>query len=997
MPTGKIFISFDSRDQEWVKRNLLPALKKVDLAYYDDNRDLELGRSINTWIEQAIGTCRAAILVISHSYINNTRYARYEYNQIVTRLIYNGLQVVPIFIGDHRIDDLPLGVTSLHGIQWTDLPALEAKLTDLRNQLASDRLFSSVSLDHGPPQHDGSETQRRIRIQTSSSCNRNCSYCHHDEFPPTDQTKDIERLRQMVQNLASVEARGGNNQPMPRIEFTWTGGEPLKNNELPDLIREAKGKSYLITNGDLLDQDKADQLVQAGLKDIRISLHPDTGKQSVPLDAPLEKKLASVFNNVAVLLRTKAVRVRFNYVVGSSQHEPMEIIEAIRERFGKYIPDQVQGIALIQKTVKKFHYVNDKNPETMGTTKSVDAGTGTIGGGPKFNQDSLDGHSAYREIITKAFGSLVRDWKPENRVTEFLPWGPKSLKVELVRLNCDLDSDLIKRCFLCVQEKDISIGIDGRVRVCSGWNERMEPRLNYANVSQKSPMVGISNLIRRHYGVAGFYGHFPFFRRKLTGEPIPHFFNTTLEGRNVINELSWLMNDQISIQHKKQPLWTLVRKVTQLDSPFCRLYEEGLHPADQLKRSIELAELLLRWAFDLASPKMGLEEKIQFNVLLLLLAYLCVDESLYSTARTLLVRGMTLELLDRYAANEDLFVDERKNEFFLDSVYCLGTLAFENSRTEEVECFLEAMNMDAQSTSFKINYLWGSVYRQLQDKPSAEMAHSKAAKFSHEFLNRAGQNENQWNNQMRLAREIRVESNRSLGALLKNDPGEAGERSQTAYSLAEYFSSRDPNRIQYMLHFSHGYSKLVRFFREEYNNWREEMPPPIAREAYQLLSSSIRLDGSFYASLIRIALLDLAFGDLDEAVRHTKQAETLFKQRGLLSDQEYLNYQLCSFILKTAEFSQNQTTQPTILLAVNTGVGQCNNIGPQDKQCVQEDFTFLDQIIQKRWPDRQDLKWPTEMRKAIQGYIEAMKPPSKKNTSLKPGTDKIQTPSPVSP
>lgn len=915
-----IFISYDSHDREWVENEFLPALRQANLSFYYDINGIDYGTSIYLWLDCALHDCKSFFMIISRSYISNTRYARWERDQIITRSIGKSLRVVPVFIDrDVSSHDLPIGVISLRGMRGYDPQILRGELQEFYNQMNGGRPFFP---EDGRPANlpdIGFSTERRIRIQVSNTCSKGCSYCHWDEFLKIPVTANPDRLLAMMAGLRQAKRSLQNYTPRPKIEFTLTGGEPLEDGNFLKFLGSDAKDTYLVTNGMKLDRGIVSAIAQSGLGHVRVSLHPKDSS------VPLETELVNIFNNVKFLLGcSQNIQVRFNYVVGTSGHSLMDFVTSIGSFFREYIPNKVMGIAFIQQSGTNF--------------------------------------DDYLRIVDPIFHRAIQNWSPEQRVTfEDFAGG---LRIELVRLNCDMRGDLIKRCFLCVKEKDISFGIDGRVRVCSGWDWDMRPKFKFAHINQDSPLRGISNIIRKNYGVAGFYGHFPFLIRKLKGVKVDDFFNRTLEKFDIGVKLAHLANDQHLGHNRRELLRSLAGIILKGQSPFQRLYEEGSYDETILNRTIEMCEVLLRWSFSVAKTEMTMDERIDMNVMMLLLAYHCVDENLFSTGRTILVRGLVADLLDWFVYEYHLTENENvRSEFHQATSYCIGTLIFEDIETNELKEYLGNMIPPDQPRLFMVCYLEGSIFRQLNEKTRAESSFKEAFHLSHEFLSKGLIRPHH----KRLAQEIRADSQRSLAALLKNDPSREIE-SKEAFALADYFSSVDSTELRFMALFSDGYSALLRFFREDFNTWSGPIPSQHGRTAYLLLKNSIGINAGFYASLIRIALLDLAFETPEIAKRHASLADSLFSQRGLLTDQEYLNSQLCLFVALTADYCLNPSSPPYIPQAYFSGIAECKNIGPRDKRCVQEDFEILKIIILKVFAGRIDA-WVRKLISNIDEFI----------------------------
>ncbi|WP_438431432.1 radical SAM/SPASM domain-containing protein [Gorillibacterium sp. sgz500922] len=105
-----------------------------------------------------------------------------------------------------------------------------------------------------------------IRLEVTSKCNIHCLYCHNSEFMnKTDDLRPSEVL-ELIRNLKAV---------FPIKKILLTGGEPLLHPgivEIVQLIRDLGIKPDMVTNGKLLTDELADELIAAGLKRFRLSI-----------------------------------------------------------------------------------------------------------------------------------------------------------------------------------------------------------------------------------------------------------------------------------------------------------------------------------------------------------------------------------------------------------------------------------------------------------------------------------------------------------------------------------------------------------------------------------------------------------------------------------------------------------------------------------------------------------------------------------------------------
>jgi len=110
-----------------------------------------------------------------------------------------------------------------------------------------------------------------IYVEPTNICNLRCATCTPVAVKGKPGKLSLEVWRDIVEYLAEIQAK-------PTITLIGRG-EPLAHPRLPEIVRMAaeKGLScYVITNGTLLTTEKAQQLIDAGLKRIQVSLHATT-------------------------------------------------------------------------------------------------------------------------------------------------------------------------------------------------------------------------------------------------------------------------------------------------------------------------------------------------------------------------------------------------------------------------------------------------------------------------------------------------------------------------------------------------------------------------------------------------------------------------------------------------------------------------------------------------------------------------------------------------
>lgn len=130
-------------------------------------------------------------------------------------------------------------------------------------------------------------------IEMTKHCNAGCDFC--DDWK-TKWSPKLGDVTDMVRHL----------NPMV---LALTGGEPLLEKRLPAIIRDVKASQgfiylYLITNGSLLSEEKAEELFAAGLDQINISLNYLDTRQDE------ERKLPNLYAHIAEMIPKLTARRR---------------------------------------------------------------------------------------------------------------------------------------------------------------------------------------------------------------------------------------------------------------------------------------------------------------------------------------------------------------------------------------------------------------------------------------------------------------------------------------------------------------------------------------------------------------------------------------------------------------------------------------------------------------------------------------------------------------
>ena len=146
---------------------------------------------------------------------------------------------------------------------------------------------------------------RWIEIETSSQCNRRCTYCPNAEFDriSSNDFLDPELYTRVLHDLATIEYDG---------ELVLVGtNEIFMHGRNLDYIAAARQhlpacRIKLFSNGDYLDRTQLDQLVSLDVDNLVVTLHPAAGKPYN--EAELRVRAARLAERLGLALRIDSVR-----------------------------------------------------------------------------------------------------------------------------------------------------------------------------------------------------------------------------------------------------------------------------------------------------------------------------------------------------------------------------------------------------------------------------------------------------------------------------------------------------------------------------------------------------------------------------------------------------------------------------------------------------------------------------------------------------------------
>lgn len=128
---------------------------------------------------------------------------------------------------------------------------------------------------------------RSVAIEISTSCNRTCYYCPNSLEGTSTDFMSEETFKKIIDQLKTIEFSG-------IINYHFYN-EPLLDKRLPSFIRYVKKHlphcvNRIVSNGDFLSVDLADDLIHAGVVDFAITIHDIDDQKLLSKLQPVIKK-----------------------------------------------------------------------------------------------------------------------------------------------------------------------------------------------------------------------------------------------------------------------------------------------------------------------------------------------------------------------------------------------------------------------------------------------------------------------------------------------------------------------------------------------------------------------------------------------------------------------------------------------------------------------------------------------------------------------------------
>jgi len=123
-----------------------------------------------------------------------------------------------------------------------------------------------------------------VQMHLTERCNLACTHCYQEGRPGKEMT--LEEIGQSLADVSDAIRSWSETYEIPFVpSFNVTGGEPFLRNDLPDILRGISRYGfacYLLTNGTLVDRERARMLADLAVRGVQVSVEgPEDKHESI--------------------------------------------------------------------------------------------------------------------------------------------------------------------------------------------------------------------------------------------------------------------------------------------------------------------------------------------------------------------------------------------------------------------------------------------------------------------------------------------------------------------------------------------------------------------------------------------------------------------------------------------------------------------------------------------------------------------------------------------
>jgi radical SAM protein with 4Fe4S-binding SPASM domain len=218
-------------------------------------------------------------------------------------------------------------------------------------------VFSSDTMEYNQTAHTENAFDFFVQWHLTERCNLACAHCYQEGKNVAEMA--LPEIKSAIKNISDTIRQWSDIYEIPfSTSFSITGGEPFLRKDLPKILQEINGHNFgisILTNGTLIEKEKAKMLADLPVKNVQVSLE---GPEAIHEAVRGRRSFSSAVRGIE-LLRDAGIKITINVTLSDMNADYFKDMVVLasdlgvsRLGFSRLVPSG-RGLALLTRMLTK--------------------------------------------------------------------------------------------------------------------------------------------------------------------------------------------------------------------------------------------------------------------------------------------------------------------------------------------------------------------------------------------------------------------------------------------------------------------------------------------------------------------------------------------------------------------------------------------------------------------------------------------------------------------
>jgi organic radical activating enzyme len=218
-------------------------------------------------------------------------------------------------------------------------------------------VFSLDTMEYNQTAHNENTFDYFVQWHLTERCNLACTHCYQEGKNVAEMA--LPEIKSAIKNISDTIRQWSDIYEIPfSTSFSITGGEPFLRKDLPKILQEINGHNFgisILTNGTLIEKEKAKMLADLPVKNVQVSLE---GPEAIHEAVRGRRSFSSAVRGIE-LLRDAGIKITINVTLSDMNADYFKDMVVLasdlgvsRLGFSRLVPSG-RGLALLTRMLTK--------------------------------------------------------------------------------------------------------------------------------------------------------------------------------------------------------------------------------------------------------------------------------------------------------------------------------------------------------------------------------------------------------------------------------------------------------------------------------------------------------------------------------------------------------------------------------------------------------------------------------------------------------------------